>query len=131
MKEDMIEDNFIKARINFDLWFDMAKKLKVPQDLLKCVMFYTNIDKMPKSLELISKELSPDDRKGFSELLLMAISGIKSEVRGVYWESLVGLHSQYKLKLKLDRYSPLVVEQLYGLMNKKNKYGIQCLFRNH
>jgi hypothetical protein len=46
MKYDMIEDNFIKARINFDLWFDMAKRLKVPQDLLKSIMFYKNT-KMP------------------------------------------------------------------------------------
>jgi hypothetical protein len=130
MKYDMIEDNFIKARINFDLWFDMAKKLKVPSDLLKSMQFYKS-SKIPACVENLSKEISPDDRRGFSEMVFMAICGIKSEVRGIMWETLVNIHSQYKLKLKLDRYSPLVVDQLYGLMNKKNKFGIECLFRNH
>lgn len=130
MKYDMIEDNFIKARINFDLWFDMAKKLKVPTDLMKSILFYKET-KMPASIENLSKEISPDDRKGFSDMILMAICGIKNEVRGVMWETIVNIHSQYKLKSKLDKYCPLIVDQLYGLMNKKNKFGIQCLFRNH
>jgi hypothetical protein len=86
---------------------------------------------MPVSVESLSKQISPDDRKGFSEMMLMAICGIKSEVRGVFWETLVNVHSQYKLKLKLDRFTPLMVDQLYGLMNKKNKFGIKVLFRNH
>lgn len=97
MKYDMIEDNFIKARINFDLWFDMAKKLKVPSDLMKSVKFYKSTG-IPSSLENLSKEIGPDNRKGFSEMMFMAICGIKSEVRGVMWETLINNHKEYKLK---------------------------------
>ena len=110
MKYDMIEDNFVKARINFDLWFDMAKQLKVPQELSKSIMFYKDLTKIPESIENLSKEISSDDRKGFSDMLLMCVCGTKSEVRGIMWESLVNLNPNYKLKTKLDKYSPLMVE---------------------
>lgn len=79
MKQDVINENFVKARINFDLWFDMAKKLRVPPELLKSMEFYSQVG-VPKYLDLISKEVSPEDRKGFNELLFMAICGVKSEV---------------------------------------------------
>ena len=131
MRADMIEDNFVKARINFDLWFEMVKKLHVPTELITSMQYYKNCPKLPNSILSISKEISPDDRKGISEMMFMAVCGIKSEVRGVFWESLVNNHAKYKLKSKLDKYAPLMVEQLYGLMNKKNTFGIQCLFRNH
>jgi hypothetical protein len=80
MKQDVIKDNFVKARINFDLWFDMARKLKVPQELLKSMEFYSEVG-VPKFFDTISREISPEDRKGFNEILFMTICGIKSEVR--------------------------------------------------
>lgn len=47
------------------------------------------------------------------------------------WESLMNSIPELKVKQKLDRFCPLMVEQLYGLINKKNKYGFSCLFRTH
>lgn len=79
MKQDVIMENFVKARVNFDLWFDMAKKLRVPQELIKSMEYYSDAG-VPKYFDTISKEISPEDRKGFNDLLFIVICGVKSEV---------------------------------------------------
>lgn len=130
MRYDLIEQNFVKAKINFDLWWSLVNKLKVPKHLRKSFSYHYNLN-TPKSIENLAVEISSDDRIGFSELMMAITFGIKNEVRGVLWENLADRHPEYKVKIKLDKFAPLVVEELYIILNKPDKYGVKCLFRTH
>ena len=130
MRYDMIEDNYIKAKIHFDLWWDLVTQLKVPTQLLSAINYHYKLS-MPASLDRVAFEICGDNRREVSEMLLSAVIGIKSEVRGILWETVSNKTGRYGVKGKLDRYAPLMVEQLYGMINKRNKYGVDCLFRSH
>ena len=75
--------------------------------------------------------LCPEDRKGFGDLLSIAILGIKSEVRPIFWEKISSKDGRVHVTEQLNFYTPRIVEHLYRMINAKNIYEVKCVFRNH
>lgn len=131
MRQDMIHDNFIKAKLDTKLWWEFASSMVPPPELTDLFKYHSSFEELLKIKENLGTSLCPEDRRGFSELLFIAILGIKSDVRPLLWESLGNKDGKYKVTEQLDKFTPMIIEQLYKMVNAKNTYEVTCLFRNH
>lgn len=131
MRYDLIENNFIKAKIDRKIWWDFAQSLKL-SDSIHSILAYTPIVfELSKLRENLGAYMCPDDRRGFNELLTVACVGIKSDVRPILWQKVASKDNRGRVTDQLNTYTPKIVEQLYKLVNVKNSYDITCIFRNH
>lgn len=131
MRYDLIESNFIKAKIDRKLWWDFAQSLKVSEAINSLLSYTPAVFEVAKLRENIGAYICPDDRRGFNEILCLACAGIKSDVRPIFWQKVSSKDNRQRVTDQLNTYSPKIVDQLYKLVNAKNTYDINCLFRNH
>jgi len=131
MRYDLIENNFIKAKLNIKIWWDFAQTLKPSGEITSLFSFHPAFMDYLKFKDNLAACICPEDRKGLSEILSIAILGIKSEVRPIFWEKLSIKDGRTHVTEQLNTFTPKIVEQLYKMVNAKNIYEIKCLFRNH
>jgi hypothetical protein len=131
MRYDLIENNFIKAKIDIKAWWEFANTLKPGQEIMELFTYHPAFEQLTRYRDFVSACICPEDRRGFADALAVAILGIKSEVRPIFWEKVSTKSGKYKIKETLSHYTPKIVELIYKMVNAKNVYEVRCLFRNH
>ena len=131
MRYDLIENNFVKAKLPIKAWWDFAQTLKPSAEILSLLNYNPAFNDFGRFRESLSAVICPEDRRGFSDLLSVAILGIKSEVRQIFWEKISAKDGKYKVSETLAQFTPKIVEQLYKMVNEKNIYEVRCVLRNH
>lgn len=131
MRYDLIENNFIKAKIDRKIWWDFAQTMKISEAIHGILGYTPVVFELNKLRENLGAYMCPDDRRGFNEILTVACVGIKSEVRPILWQKVSSKDNRQRVTEQLNTYTPKIVDQLYKLVNVKNTYDVNCLFRNH
>lgn len=131
MRYDLIENNFIKAKLQVKVWWDFAQSLTLSAAIERLFDFNLSFIELNKVKEIFSSVICPESRGSFGDLLSVCILGIKSEVRTIFWEKVSGKEGKHRVSEVLGVFSPKMVEQIYKMVNAKNIYEVRCVFRNH
>lgn len=131
MRYDLIENNFIKAKLDTKVWWEFAQSLKPSEELYALLSYTPSIYDLTRQRETLGAYICTDDRKGFNDILCLAVIGIKSEVRPVLWQKVSSKDGRTRVTEQLNHFTPKIVDQLYKMVNAKNDYEVNCVFRNH
>lgn len=131
MRYDLIESNFVKAKLDTKVWWEFAQSLKPTEELFALLGFTPCVYELTRLRETLGAYICTDDRRGFNDILCMAVIGIKSEVRPIFWQKVCSKDGRQRVTEQLNYFTPKIVDQLYKMVNMKNTYEVKCLFRNH